>query len=218
MVRRFSIATLLLAAACSQRAPYRVIPAPAPSVRATAGRGASSGSDRAAPSDITLSAMATLPSANNASMPSDLLFPVPAVEGSRLEDSFDAPRDHGRRHGAIDIMAPRGTPVLSVQDGHILRLSKNSNGGITVYAADLNDQFVYYYAHLDRYHPSVYAGRPLLRGDTLGYVGTTGNAPKDTPHLHLQVMRMPADRKFWNGEPINPYPLLVRAASEPVAP
>ena len=221
MVRRFTIATLLFAAACSQRAPYRVIPAsprsaPAPSTTPT--RSANGGDDRASTSDITLSAIAVLPSVNGASMPSDLLFPVPGVESSRLEDSFDAPRDGGRRHGAIDIMAPRGTPVLSVQDGHILRLSKNSNGGITVYAADLNDQFVYYYAHLDRYHPSVYAGRPLLRGDTLGYVGTSGNAPKDTPHLHLQVMRMPADRKFWNGEPINPYPLLVRSTAAAVAP
>lgn len=145
-----------------------------------------------------------------------LFFPVPGVDSTRLDDSFDAPREGGRRHNAIDIMAPRGAPVLSVQDGRILRLATNANGGITVYATDPRDQFVYYYAHLDRYHPSVYAGRPLLRGDTLGYVGTTGNAPRDTPHLHFQVMRMPADRRFWNGEPVNPYSLLRRAATTPV--
>ncbi len=141
-----------------------------------------------------------------------LFFPVPAADSTRLDDSFDAPREGGRKHHAIDILAPRGTPVLSVHDGRILRLSTNANGGITVYATDLEERFVFYYAHLDRYHPSVYAGRPLLRGDTLGYVGTTGNAPKDTPHLHFQLMRMPADKRFWNGEPINPYPMLVRAA------
>jgi murein DD-endopeptidase MepM/ murein hydrolase activator NlpD len=100
---------------------------------------------------------------------------------------------------------------LSVRDGRVLRLSTNANGGITLYATDLDDQFVFYYAHLDRYHPGVYAGRPLLRGDTLGYVGTTGNAPKDAPHLHFQMMRMPADHHFWNGEPINPYSLLRQA-------
>jgi murein DD-endopeptidase MepM/ murein hydrolase activator NlpD len=142
-----------------------------------------------------------------------LFFPVPGVDSTRIDDSFDAPRDGGRRHNAIDIMAPRGTPVLSVQDGRVLRLSVNANGGITLYAVDLDEQFVYYYAHLDRYHQTVYAGRPLLRGDTIGYVGTTGNAPKGTPHLHFQVMRMPADHKFWNGEPINPYPLLRQPAS-----
>jgi murein DD-endopeptidase MepM/ murein hydrolase activator NlpD len=139
---------------------------------------------------------------------STMLFPVPGVDSTRLDDSFEQPRDGGRKHNAIDIMAPRGAPVLSVQDGRILRLATSANGGITVYATDSGEQFVFYYAHLDHYHPGLYTGRPLTRGDTLGYVGTTGNAPKDLPHLHFQVMRMPADRKYWNGEPINPYPLL----------
>jgi murein DD-endopeptidase MepM/ murein hydrolase activator NlpD len=137
-----------------------------------------------------------------------LFFPVPSVATARLDDSFNAPRGGGRKHHAIDIIAPKGSPVLAVEDGRILRLTRTASGGISVYATNLDEQFVYYYAHLDGYHPSVYAGRPLMRGDTVGYVGTTGNAPKDTPHLHFQVMRMPADRKFWNGEPINPYPLL----------
>ncbi len=105
-------------------------------------------------------------------------------------------------------MAPRGTAVLSVQDGRILRLSRSSKGGITVYVTDRDEQFVFYYAHLDRYHPRLYAGKPLLRGDTLGYVGTTGNAPENAPHLHFQMMRMPTDGKYWNGEPVNPYRLL----------
>jgi murein DD-endopeptidase MepM/ murein hydrolase activator NlpD len=198
--RRWFLLLTVLATACSQRAPWRVVPTPAAAPRQQAEAVAPF---MAAPADAT--AVAHLGS---------LLFPVPGVDSTRLDDSFDAPRDGGvRRHNAIDIMAPRGTPVLAVQDGRVLRLAKNAKGGITVYATDLDEQFVYYYAHLDRYHASVYDGRPLMRGDTIGYVGTTGNAPKDLPHLHFQVMRMPADHKFWNGDPVNPYPLLSRTTS-----
>ena len=206
MVQRFLLGCLLIAAsACSQRAPWRVIPAPA----------AASAQARSAPVPRPMLAAAADPTA--VAHLSSLLFPVPGVDSTRLDDTFDEPRDGGtRKHNAIDIMAPRGTPVLSVQDGRILRLTTNANGGITVYATDPEEQFVYYYAHLDRYHPGLYTGRALLRGDTLGYVGTTGNAPKDLPHLHFQVMRMPADRKYWNGEPINPYPLLRPSASLPL--
>jgi murein DD-endopeptidase MepM/ murein hydrolase activator NlpD len=131
------------------------------------------------------------------------------LDSTRLDDSFDAPRDGGvRKHNAIDIMAPRGTPVLAVSDGRILRLTKSVKGGLTLYATDLEDQFVYYYAHLDKYNPKVYSGKPLMRGDTLGFVGTTGNSPANLPHLHFQVMRMGPNGQYWNGVPINPYPLL----------
>jgi len=143
-----------------------------------------------------------------------LFFPVSGMESTRLDDSFDDARDGGaRKHHAIDIMAPRGTPVLSVQDGRILRLSNSDKGGTTIYATDLDARFVFYYAHLEKYHENIYTGRPLMRGDTIGFVGTSGNAPKSVPHLHFQVMRMPADRKYWNGEPINPYPLLHNTTS-----
>ena len=157
-----------------------------------------------------LSMMAAATDATTVAHLQSLYFPVPGEDSTRLDDSFDAPRDGGvRKHNAIDIMARKGTPILSVQDGRILKLSTNPKGGITVYATDLEEQYVYYYAHLDRYHPGIYAGKPLMRGDTLGYVGTTGNAPPDLPHLHFQVMHMPTDRRqFWNGEPINPYPML----------
>jgi murein DD-endopeptidase MepM/ murein hydrolase activator NlpD len=92
-------------------------------------------------------------------------------------------------------------------------MSTSSKGGITLYATDTGEQFVFYYAHLDRYHPRMRAGLALMRGDTIGFVGTTGNAPEHVPHLHFQVMRMPSDGKYWNGEPINPYPLLRQPAS-----
>ncbi len=211
--RYLPIAMLALASACSQRAEWRVIPAP--SAAPTATQAAS-----APQSDANRPALATMAGgASDAGADAHLralYFPIAAGDSIRLDDSFDAARDGGaRRHRAIDILAPRGTPVLSAGDGRILRLSKSTKGGITVYATDLEEQFVYYYAHLDRYHPAVYAGKPLMRGDTLGYVGTTGNSPKDVPHLHFQIMRMPSDRKFWNGEPVNPYPLLKPAAQSP---
>jgi peptidoglycan LD-endopeptidase LytH len=210
--RFLPLAILAFTGACSQRAPWRVVPAPSASVTQAAAPAPTSGADDSRPA---LATMASAPSdASAAAHLRALYFPVAAGDSIRLDDSFEAPRDGGsRRHQAIDILAPRGTPVLSAGDGRILRLSNSTKGGITVYATDLEEQFVYYYAHLDRYHSSIYAGKPLMRGDTLGFVGTTGNSPKNVPHLHFQIMRMPADRKFWSGEPVNPYPLLRQAGS-----
>ena len=139
---------------------------------------------------------------------------------SKVADSFDEARDGGDRvHRAVDIMAPRGTPIVSADDGAILRMTTSPLGGISMYTVDLEHRIVYYYAHLERYHDSMSAGRALARGDTIGFVGTTGNAPKDMPHLHFQIMRWPADGKYWNGEPINPFPLLESGArdAKPIA-
>jgi murein DD-endopeptidase MepM/ murein hydrolase activator NlpD len=139
----------------------------------------------------------------------ELTIPVAGVEPSRIEDSFTAARDGGERvHNAVDILAPRNTPILAADDGTILRMSSNTLGGITIYAADRGHQFVYYYAHLDHYKAGVKPGQSIQKGDTLGFVGTTGNAPKDVPHLHFQIMLWPTDGKWWNGEPVNPYPVL----------
>jgi murein DD-endopeptidase MepM/ murein hydrolase activator NlpD len=135
-------------------------------------------------------------------------IPVAGVSASQLADSFDERRDGSRTHSALDILAPRGTPVLSADDGRVLRISKSVLGGNTIYAVDPQRRIVYYYAHLDRYQNALAVGMTLAKGDTIGFVGTTGNAPKDTPHLHFQVMRMPRDGKYWNGEPLNPFMLL----------
>ena len=143
-----------------------------------------------------------------------LIIPVAGVPASRIHDSFDEGRSDERRHNAIDIMAPRGTPVLAADSGRILRMSSNRLGGITIYATDPAERFVYYYAHLDRYRKGIAPGDAIARGDTLGYVGTTGNAPENVPHLHFQVMRMPENRiNYWNGEPINPFPILAQAGA-----
>lgn len=143
-----------------------------------------------------------------------LRMPVAGADIFTVHDSFDDDRDGGRTHHAIDILAPRGTPVLAADDGRLLRLSTNPLGGITIYEVDSNGRMVYYYAHLDRYRDPLAVGMTVAKGDTIGYVGTTGNAPKDTPHLHFQIMRMPTDGKYWSGEPIDPWPVLRHAAGE----
>src|SRR6185503_1387122 len=115
-----------------------------------------------------------------------LIIPVEGVDPSRVRDSYTAARG-GRTHDAVDIMAARGTPVIAADAGTILRLRNNEAGGITIYQLDPDERFIYYYAHLDRYQDGLAEGMTISKGDVLGFVGTTGNAPKDTPHLHFQV-------------------------------
>jgi murein DD-endopeptidase MepM/ murein hydrolase activator NlpD len=137
-----------------------------------------------------------------------LMVPVAGVDPSRLEDSFASGRSGNRRHNAIDIMAPRGTPVIAADDGRVLRVSSNRLGGLTIYVLDAAQRFVYYYAHLDRWRDGLRDGMTVARGELLGYVGSTGNASANAPHLHFQAMRYRRDR-YWDGEPVNPKPYLV---------
>ena len=138
-----------------------------------------------------------------------LMVPVAGVEPSRLQDTFAAARDGGaRRHNALDIMAPRGTPVLAADDGRVMRVSTNGLGGLTVYLLDPAERYVYYYAHLDAWRDGLRSGMTVARGEVLGYVGSTGNASASAPHLHFQAMRYRRDR-YWDGEPVNPLPYLV---------
>ena len=139
-----------------------------------------------------------------------LIIPVEGVDPSRVRDSYTAARG-GRTHDAVDIMAPRGTPVIAADAGTIFRLRQNEAGGITIYQLDPEERFVYYYAHLDRYEKGLAEGMSIKQGDVLGFVGTTGNAPKDTPHLHFQVMLYRGRGQYWGGEPINPHPYLTRS-------
>ena len=139
-----------------------------------------------------------------------LIIPVEGVDPSRVRDSYTAGRGGGRTHDAVDIMAPRGTPVIAADSGTILRLRQNEAGGITIYQLDPDERFVYYYAHLDRYQDGLSEGMKIRQGDVLGYVGTTGNAPKNTPHLHFQVMLYRGRGQYWGGDPINPHPYLTR--------
>ena len=135
-----------------------------------------------------------------------LTIPVLGVTLDRLSDSFYEPRGEGRLHHAIDIMAPRGTPVLAADNGTITRVSSNTLGGLTIYAIDPLRRLVYYYAHLDHYDIIAHKGKAVSKGDVIGYVGTTGDARGGPPHLHFQVMRYGDERRWWDGEPIDPFP------------
>jgi murein DD-endopeptidase MepM/ murein hydrolase activator NlpD len=144
--------------------------------------------------------------------PRALIMPVSGIDPSTIHDMFDEMRGGAtRRHDALDILAPRGTPVVATDDGTVKKLFTSVPGGLTVYEFDPDQRYCYYYAHLDAYAPGLHEGQILRRGDLVGYVGTTGNAPKDAPHLHFAVIRLDPDKRWWTGTPINPYPLLYRA-------
>lgn len=133
-----------------------------------------------------------------------LALPVRGVEAKDLMSSFDDARGQ-RKHEAIDILAPRGTDVLAVEDGRVAKLFTSVAGGLTVYQFDPSEQFVYYYAHLDSYAPGLKEGMMLRKGDVVGAVGTTGNAPEGTPHLHFAISKLDPDRKWWGGTALDPY-------------
>ena len=138
-----------------------------------------------------------------------LEVPVQGVSRSQLRDTFDEGRAGGlRKHEALDIMAARGTPVRAVEDGRVAKLFKSVAGGLTIYLFDASETFTYYYAHLDRYADGLHEGQDVRRGAVIGYVGSTGNASDDAPHLHFAIFQLNADRKWWAGTPINPYYVL----------
>ena len=151
-------------------------------------------------------ASAASSSADPAIRPAELLFPVPAASPSAMADSFGDARG-GRTHRAVDIMAPRHSEVVAVADGSIARLTSSTAGGIAVYEWSAGQRFVYYYAHLQEYAPGLVEGQTVRRGQVLGYVGTTGNAPPNTPHLHFAIARVDKKDQWWGGTPIDPYPL-----------
>lgn len=137
-----------------------------------------------------------------------LELPVQGTIRENLRDSFDETRGSTHRHEAIDIMAPRNTPILAVEGGTIARLFESTAGGTTVYQFDPSIRYVYYYAHLQRYADGVEEGRQVKRGQVLGYVGTSGNASKDVPHLHFAIFRLTDKKQWWDGKPIDPYHVL----------
>lgn len=135
-----------------------------------------------------------------------LMVPVHGRGVLDVEDTFDHARSGARVHRAVDVRAPRGTPVLAADEGRVLAIKSNALGGLTVYCTDPAGRLVYYYAHLDRYAPGLAEGLMIRQGDVLGYVGTTGNAPPDVPHLHFQVMRLVDPKRYWDGPVLDPRP------------
>jgi len=135
----------------------------------------------------------------------DLLIPVQGITRDQLVDSFRDARQRIREHEAIDIAAPRGTPVLAVEEGTIEKLFTSERGGLTIYQFDPSRTYAYYYAHLDSYAPGLKEREPVRRGEVLGFVGTTGNAPPNAPHLHFAFSLLTAERVWWKGTPLNPH-------------
>lgn len=138
----------------------------------------------------------------------ELEIPVSGIQRKDLRDTFTDDRSEGRVHGALDIMALQGTPVIAAADGKILRLFNSVKGGQTIYQANTDGTIVFYYAHLDRYADGLKDGQSVRKGQTIGYVGDTGNAGAGNFHLHFAIW-IPVDpKRYWEGVNINPYPLL----------
>ncbi|HYP00960.1 MAG TPA: M23 family metallopeptidase [Pyrinomonadaceae bacterium] len=139
-----------------------------------------------------------------------LLIPVAGIRPEQLQDTYTQSRSQGRTHNAIDIMAARNTPVVAAVDGQIIKLFQSERGGITLYQLGTDNRTVYYYAHLERYADGITENRFARRGEIIGYVGDSGNAGRDNCHLHFSVWVVNDPKHFWDGENINPYPLLTK--------
>ena len=134
-----------------------------------------------------------------------LAIPVQGIDAARLSDTFTQARAAGAPHEALDIMAARGIPVLAVESGQVVKLFLSKAGGLTIYQFDPSGRYAYYYAHLDRYAEGIREGASLRKGEVIGYVGSTGNAAPDAPHLHFAIFKLGPERQWWRGEPLNPF-------------
>jgi murein DD-endopeptidase MepM/ murein hydrolase activator NlpD len=191
-----------------RRSPTPVVPAPAASVEPA----------NPAPATLPAALPPARPEARErvdgtgpvaaATGPAGLLVPVQGKQVGELHDTFGDARGSERSHEALDIMAPAGTPVLAVADGHVEKLFDSDRGGLTIYQFEPSGRWCYYYAHLQAYAPGLAEGTTLKRGQVIGYVGSTGNADPAAPHLHFAVFALTPERQWWTGTPLNPYPLL----------
>ena len=170
-------------------------PQPAPAAAAPSTPQAAAPAAAGAPVDVVVA-------------PSGLAMPLPGLRPEQLTDTFTQARGSDRLHDALDIMAPAGTPVLAVADGHVEKLFTSVQGGLTLYQFEPSGRYAYYYAHLQDYAPGIAEGRQLRRGELIGHVGSTGNANPAAPHLHFAVFALGPEKQWWKGTAINPYPLL----------
>lgn len=171
-------------------------------VLVTLGAEAASQDHSAGPAD------ASLPTPNEKAKAPRLLIPVEGVEAASLVDTYEDARGEGRRHDAIDIMAPRGTPVRAASDGVVMKLFQSDLGGTTLYQLAPDQRTIFYYAHLDGYAAGIAEGQALRRGEVIGYVGDTGVPEPGNYHLHFEVSTTQDPAQYWGGVPQNPYPLL----------
>jgi murein DD-endopeptidase MepM/ murein hydrolase activator NlpD len=139
-------------------------------------------------------------------------LPLDGIDLEAMKGGFAERRD-GRPHEAVDLVAPRNTPVHAVDDGRIAKLFVSKAGGLTIYQFDPAQRRAYYYAHLARYADGLREGAAVTQGDVIGYVGTSGNAPKGTPHLHFAIFELDAQKHWWQGRAIDPYPVFKAAGA-----
>lgn len=155
---------------------------------------------------------ATQPAPVIAGYPS-LAVPVQGVSRSQITDNWLDPRSGGtRQHHGTDIMVPEGTPILAAAPGRIEKLFQSNLGGTTLYERSPDGRWQYYYAHLAGYAPGVHEGQQLATGDLIGYAGDTGDAGPGNYQLHFGLSYMQPNEGWWQGIPVNPYPLLAGKA------
>ncbi|HEX3062820.1 MAG TPA: M23 family metallopeptidase [Usitatibacter sp.] len=198
----------LLGVVCAMQAMHRPLAPSAPEVPAAPRLAVQ---QRAVDAGITRENVASA-DAMQELMRRRLLIPVAGVDRAHLRDTFDDLRAGVRRHEALDIMASRGTPVLAAGDGTIAKLTRHPLGGITIYENDPVSKYSYYYAHLDHYAAGLHVGEAVHRGEVIGYVGSTGNAPAWAPHLHFTILDLSKPGHWWGRPAVNPYPFLVEAS------
>ena len=144
-----------------------------------------------------------------------LRVPIDGTDVETWKGGFDERRGGGRRgHEAVDILSPRNTPVHAVDNGTIAKIFESKAGGHTVYQFNPDGTRIYYYAHLERYASELHEGQPIVQGEVVGYVGTSGNAPPITPHLHFAVFQLGADKRWWQGTAIDPYDVFKRGLGD----
>lgn len=165
------------------------------------------------PATTTPALPAASAGASSAAANAGLVLPVQGITRGQLLDTFTDARSEGRSHDAIDIMAPAGTPVLAVADGSIEKLFTSDRGGLTIYQFEPSGRLAYYYAHLQQYADGLAEKQAVRRGQVIGYVGSTGNANPEAPHLHFAIFLLGPERRWWEGQAINPYPVLQGTAS-----
>ncbi|HEU0054791.1 MAG TPA: M23 family metallopeptidase [Longimicrobium sp.] len=216
-----AVLSLLLLGACAPRGVEPASRRPAPRLLGVPAAEAATprserptiflSSNRGNANDVEVDDVAIAPGAS-------LLIPVRGIRAEQLSDSYDDARDGGSRtHHAIDIMAPRGTPVLAAADGTVRKLRTGGNGGITIYQLGTDGRTLYYYAHLQRYAAGLVEGLPVVAGQVIAYVGDTGNAGAGNYHLHFSVGRLSDPSRYWDSQNINPYPLLAGYAARRAA-
>lgn len=140
-----------------------------------------------------------------------VIVPVQGVRRDQLSDTWGDSREGGlRAHEGIDIMAPHGTPVVAAAPGTVERLFVSERGGNTIYVRSADRRTIHYYAHLDRYEPGLAEGQRVRAGQRIAFVGSSGAASPDGPHLHFAINLARPEEAWWQGTAINPYPLLRR--------